>query len=68
MAENTLLSLQENDRSIRVFQSFAKILPILLALWLMLSVIYYAQNCAGKIGWSLVDTCMGFRGTYPKPL
>ena len=29
------------------------IIPIMLALCLMLSVTYYAQNYAGIIGWSL---------------
>ena len=33
---------------------FSKIFPIMLALCLMLSVTYYAQNYAGIIGWSLV--------------
>ena len=31
-----------------------KIFPIMLALCLMLSVTYYAQNYAGIIGWSLI--------------
>ena len=32
--------------SIRVFQSFVKMFPIMLGLYLMLSVTYYAQNYA----------------------
>ena len=32
---------------------FFKIFPIMLALRLMLSVTYYAQNYVGIIGWSL---------------
>ena len=36
-----------NDCSIRVYQSF----PMMLALCLMLSVTYYAQNYAGILGW-----------------
>ena len=32
---------------------FSKIFPIMLALCLMLSLTYYAQNYAGIIGWSL---------------
>ena len=31
-----------------------QIFPIMLALCLMLSVTYYAQNYAGIIGWSLI--------------
>ena len=34
--------------------NFSKTFPIKLALCLMLSVIYYAENYAGIIGWSLV--------------
>ena len=33
---------------------FSKIFPIMLALCLMLSVTYYAQNYAGIISWSLL--------------
>ena len=32
--------------------------PIMLALCLMFSVTYYAQNYAGIIGWSLVYMCV----------
>jgi len=32
------------------------ILPIMLALWLMLSGTYYAQNYASIIGWCLIAT------------
>ena len=35
-------------------QFLKKILPIMLASCLMLSVTYYAQNYAGIIGWSLM--------------
>ena len=35
---------------------FFKSFPIMLALCLMLSVTYYAQNYAGIIGWSLLVT------------
>ena len=56
--QNTLYVLLDNDCSIRVYQSFVailqKIIPIMLALCLMLSVTYYAQNCTGIIGWSLI--------------
>ena len=49
--------LLDNDCSIRVYQSFveifSKIFRNMLALCLMLSVTYYAQNYAGIIGWSL---------------
>ena len=33
---------------------FSNYFPIMLALCLMLSVTYYAQNYAGIIGWSLI--------------
>ena len=33
---------------------FFKIFPIMLALYLMLSLTYYAQNYAGIINWSLI--------------
>ena len=59
MASNTLHVLLDIDCSIRVYQSFVailKIFPIMLALCLMLSVTYYAQNYAGIIGWSLTGT------------
>ena len=36
--------------------NFSKIFPTMLALCLMLSVTYYAQNYAGIIGWSLLQT------------
>ena len=40
----------DNDCSIRVYQSFiTKMFLIMLALCLMLSVTYYAQNCTGII-------------------
>ena len=35
---------------------FSKIFPIMLALCLMLSLTYYAQNYAGIIGWSLITS------------
>ena len=35
---------------------FSKIFPIMLALCLMLSMTYYAQNYAGIIGWSLLSS------------
>ena len=48
----------DNDCSIRVYQSFiathTHTFPIMLALCLMLSVTYYAQNYAGIISWSLL--------------
>ena len=56
--QNTLHVLLDYDYSIRAYQSlvaiFKKLFPIMLALCLMLSVTYYAQNYAGKISWSLV--------------
>ena len=49
--------LLDNGYSIRVYQSFIAIFPkifhYMLALCLMLSVTYYAQNYAGIIGWLL---------------
>ena len=42
--------LLDNDCLIRVYQSFV---VVFLTLRLMLSVIYYANNYAGIIGWSL---------------
>ena len=33
---------------------FSKVFPIMLALYLMLSVTYYAQSYAGIMGWSLI--------------
>ena len=36
---------------------FTKMHPIMLALCSILSYIYYAQNYAGIIGWSLVANC-----------
>ena len=54
---NTMHVLMDTDCSIRVYKSFfaiSKIFPIMLALCLMLSVTYYAQNYAGITGWSLV--------------
>ena len=33
---------------------FSKTFPIMLALYSMLTVTYYAQNYAGIIGWSVV--------------
>ena len=46
----------DNDCLIRIYQSFVAIFPIMLALCLMLSVTYYAQNYAAIIGWSLQVT------------
>ena len=51
--------LLDNDCSIRVYQSFVAIFQKLfllfcMALCLMLSVIYYAQNYTGIIGWTLI--------------
>ena len=37
-----------------ICNNFSKIFPIILALFLMVSLTYYAQNYAGIIGWSLV--------------
>ena len=54
MTEKYGYLLLDNDCSIRVYQSFVKIFPIMLALRLMLSVTYHAQNYAGIIGWSLL--------------
>ena len=54
-----LYVLLDNDCLIRIYQlsiircNSSKIFPIMLALSLMLSVTYYAQNYAGIIGWSL---------------
>ena len=62
-----LSALLENDCSIRVYQLFVaffqKIFPIMLALCLILSVTYYAQNYAGIIGWSLT-TVQWIEKTY----
>ena len=41
-----------------LLQFFKIIFLLCLALCLMLSVTYYAQNYAGIIGWSLLATCV----------
>ena len=60
MAAKYTAFLLDNDCSMRVYQkSFVAIfhkhfLLAMLALCLMLSVTYYAQNHAGMISWSLI--------------
>ena len=64
--QNTLHVFSDIDCSNRIYQlsiicrNFSKIFPIMLALCLMLSVTYYAQNYAGIISRSLLTIFCGW--------